>query len=344
MTLFGQFQFLSFEELQLLLLVHLKLEVLNLSLAFLLNLPKPLKEKATIGLICPGGGFDDYKPIKLVVKYLQRLNYKVKLGSSLISSTKFPKYLSGLDNKRKNEFVDFWNDNNVDAIFCLKGGYGCLRLLEDLNFNLLERKRKILLGFSDVTILLLALYKKCNLMTFHGPLIGRNFIKNNLKSYDSPTEEKMWKLLKSPDFKFSYSFKSQAKIINPGKAIGRLLGGNFTSICSLLGTEYLPDFKNTILFLEDCNEEPYRIDRMLTQLKNAGIFKKVSGIVFGTFHKCAFKSNKEIASLIKDRVESKKIPILFNAPIGHGKKNYILPVGQRVILDVSNANLSSEVG
>lgn len=330
-----------------LLLVHLRLEVLNLSLAFLLsllNLPKPLKEKATIGLICPGGGFDDYKPIKLVVKYLQRLNYKVKLGSSLVSSANFPKYLSGPDNRRKKEFVNFWNDNNVDAIFCLRGGYGCLRLIENLDFNLLKTKKKILLGFSDVTILLLALYKKCNLITFHGPLLGNNFIKNNLKPYDSQTEEKMWSLLKSHKFKFSYSFKKDAKIINPGKATDKLLGGNLTSICSLLGTDYLPDFKNSIFFLEDCNEEPYKIDRMLTQLKNTGIFKKVSGIIFGSFHKCGFKSNKEIINLIKNRVSSRKIPILFNAPIGHKKKNYILPIGQRVVLDANSSRLYSIVG
>lgn len=330
-----------------LLLVHLRLEVLNLSLAFLLsllNLPKPLKEEATIGLICPGGGFDDYKPIKLVVKYLQRLNYKVKLGSSLVSSANFPKYLSGPDNRRKKEFVNFWNDNNVDAIFCLRGGYGCLRLIENLDFNLLKTKKKILLGFSDVTILLLALYKKYNLITFHGPLLGNNFIKNNLKPYDSQTEEKIWKLLMSPKFKFSYSFKKDAKIINPGKATGKLLGGNLTSICSLLGTDYLPDFKNSIFFLEDCNEEPYKIDRMFTQLKNAYIFKKVSGIIFSSFHKCGFKSNKEIINLIKDRVSSRKIPILFNAPIGHEKKNYILPIGQRVVLDANSSRLYSIVG
>lgn len=306
-------------------------------------MPKSLKEKATIGLICPGGGFDDYKPIKLVVKYLKGLNYKVKLGNSLIASDDFHKYLSGPDNVRKKEFVSFWNDDNVDAVFCLKGGYGCLRLVKDINFNLLKKKKKILLGFSDVTILLLAIYKKCNLITFHGPLLGRSFIQKNLKPYDLLGEEKMWDLLKSPQFKFSYSFKKDVKIINSGRAIGKLIGGNLTSICSLLGTEYLPDFKNSILFLEDCNEEPYKIDRMLTQLRNAEIFKKVSGIIFGTFYKCGFKSNKEISMLVKDIVASKKIPILINTPIGHGKKNYILPIGQKVLLDTVNSRLSSDL-
>lgn len=292
-------------------------------------------------MVCPGGGFDDYKPIKRVVKYLQGLNYKVKLGNSLVTSNTSFNYLSGPDNKREADFVKLWNDQNIDAIFCLRGGYGCLRLLNTIEFELLRRTKKILLGFSDITILLLAICARLDLVTFHGPLLGHNFIKSNLTPVDILTEQNMWQLLKSPSFNFSYSLKSKIKVVNKGKAVGRLIGGNLTSICCLLGTDYLPDFKNSILFLEECNEEPYKIDRMLTQLINIGIFGEVSGIVLGDFYQCGFRSKQQIIDLIKNRVDNYKIPIVSNFPVGHRDRNYTLPIGQEVILDTYSSVLCS---
>lgn len=303
------------------------------------QLPKNLKENSKIGLICPAGGFDDYKPIKLVVKYLEKLNYKVILGSSLIASKKYLNYLSGPDNKRKQDFLKFWNDKNVDAIFCLRGGYGCLRFVKDIDFNKLRKTKKVLLGFSDVTILLLAVYKKCNLLTFHGPLLGYKFINYNLKSVHNLTEKYLWELLKNPNFKFYYSFKSKGIVINRGKAKGRLLGGNITDICSMIGSDLLPNFKGSILFLEEVHEEPYKIDRLLTQIDNANIFRVVNGIIFCSFEKCNFKNNHEIVLLLKQKVKKYKVPIIFNFPIGHGIKNYTVPIGQKVVLDADNVSL-----
>lgn len=300
------------------------------------QLPKHLKENSKIGLICPAGGFVDYKPIKLVVKYLKKLNYKVILGSSLIASKKYLNYLSGPDNKRRQDFLKFWNDKSVDAIFCLRGGYGCLRFVNEIDFYKLRKTKKILLGFSDVTVLLLAIYKKCNLLTFHGPLLGYKFINNKLKPFNILTEKNLWELLRKPNFKFFYSFKNNGVVINRGKAIGSLLGGNITDICSMIGSNLLPSFKGSILFLEDVHEEPYRIDRLLTQIDNANIFKVVNGIVFCSFEKCKFKNNQEIILLLKEKVKKYKIPIVFNFPIGHGITNYTVPIGQKVILDADN--------
>ena len=298
-------------------------------------LPKPLKYNSTIGLICPAGGFDDYKPIRLVVKYLKKKGFNVKLGKSLFSSGNAYKYLSGSDSKRLLDLHNFCNDKTVDAIFALRGGYGSLRLLKDIDFNLIRKSKKIILGFSDITVLLLAIYSKCRLITFHGPLLGIKFINKDLEPLHRKSDNNLWKVLHDPKFKFSYSNKSEGLVIYPGKASGKLLGGNLTDICSMIGSGFLPDFKDSILFLEDCYEEPYKIDRLLTQIHNAGIFSKVNGVIFSSFYKCGFKNDKEVKCLLKDRMASYKIPVVYNFPVGHDLGNYTLPIGMPCVLDAN---------
>ena len=314
------------------LLVHL---VLKESFLLLTLLPKPLSVNSTIGLVCLAGGFDDYKTINQVIKYLSRLGYKVKLGKSIVPSEGFYKYLSGPDSKRINDLISFWCDKNVDAIFCLRGGYGTLRLLQDIDFNLIKKYKKIIIGFSDITVLLLSIFTKTSLITFHGPMLGIKQEQNSIK--------KMLSLLHNPKFHFSYQNKSNGITIHKGKAYGKLIGGNLSNICSMLESGYLPNVKDAILFLEDCNEEPYKIDRLLTQLENAKIFKQVSGLIFSSFYKCKFKNEKEIITLIKNKTSNLKIPIIYNFPIGHGKNNFAVPIGMKVMLDADNKTLKSTI-
>lgn len=249
--------------------------------------------------------------------------------------------MSGLKKNRLDDFINFWSSKNIDAIFCLRGGYGSLQLLNEIDFNLIKKHKKILLGFSDITVLLLAIYAKTKLVTFHGPMLGYKFIDSKLNPKDKSTKYNLWKLLTNPCFSFSYSIKSSSITINHGKAVGNLLGGNLTDICSMLGSNYLPDFKDSILFLEDCNEEPYKIDRMLTQLDNAGIFKVLKGILFCSFENCNFKSKKELAKLVNNIVGRYKIPTICGFPIGHGLKNYIVPIGKKVLLDTKKRILKA---
>ncbi len=304
-------------------------------------LPKPLTKNSTIGVICPAGGMNSYKPVKFAIAYLKNLGYKVKLGKSILVSGKAYKYLSGTDNDRLTDLYNFWNDKSVDAVFCLRGGYGCLRLLDSIDFNQIKKQKKILLGFSDITVLLLAFYKMCNLLTFHGPLLGYKFIDRYLNPFDDNTEKNLWNLFADPQFKFSYSNRSQGIAIKDGKAKGKLLGGNLTDICSMIGSCYLPSFKGSILLLEDCYEEPYKIDRLLTQLSNARIFTQANGVIFSSFYKCGFKNKKEIIDLLKDRTLKYEVPIIFNFPVGHDLKNYVLPIGANVLLDTNNCTLRS---
>ncbi len=293
-------------------------------------LPKPLRKNSTIGLICPAGGLKSSKDISKSVKYLEDLAYKVKVGRSLLANNGY-KYLSDTDEKRLFDLYNFWEDKSVDAVFCLRGGYGCLRLLNLIDFNRIKKNKKILLGFSDITVLLLSFYKKCNLVTFHGPMLGNKTEKTSANN--------LWKLLVNQQFQFSY--KSKGFQIVPGKTKGKLLGGNLTNVCSMIGSGFLPDFRGSILLLEDCHEEPYKIDRLLTQISNAGIFNQVNGIVFSSFYKCGFKKNNEIIALLKDKVAKYKKPTLYNFPVGHNEKNYAVPIGLDVQLDVGKFVLSS---
>ncbi len=303
--------------------------------------PKPLRKNSTIGLICPAGGFVDYKPVGLVVNYLHKLGYKVKLGKSIITPANSYKYLSGSDENRLLDLHSFFCDNTIDAIFCLRGGYGSLRIVEDIDYKLIKKNKKLFLGFSDITILLLAFYSKAGLVTFHGPLLGIDFLNRKLNPKNKKSANNMWKLLRESRYKFSYSNRSSGYVIYPGKCSGPLLGGNLTDICAMLGSRLLPSFKNSILFLEDCYEEPYRIDRLLMQLKNAGIFKEVSGLVFSGFYNCKFKSKNQIVSLLKDKISDCNIPAIFDFPIGHDLKNYTVPIGVNVTLDADRIALYS---
>ena len=305
------------------------------------HLPKPLKSNSKIALICPGGGFDDYKPIMLVVKYLKNRGFKIKLGKSLCNSKSLYKYLSGSDSNRLSDLTNNWCDDSIDAIFCLRGGYGSLRLLDKIDFNKMKKSKKIIVGFSDITALLLFVYKKLNLVTFHGPMLGIDFLNQNLTVKNKNSEKNLWKMLFNPGFEFSYSNIAYAKTICPGKARGVLLGGNLTTICSMIGTGFLPDFSNSILFIEDTNEEPYKIDRFLTQIDNSHVLGKVNGVLFSGFKNCDVKNFNSLICLLKEKVSKYRIPVLFNFPIGHGVANYIVPIGMNVTLDADNKKLYS---
>ena len=304
-------------------------------------LPKPLTKNSTIGLICPGGGFDDYKPIKRVIKYLKQKGYKVKVGRSLVCPKKDYKYLSGSDTLRLKDFHSFCSDKNIDAIFCLRGGYGSLRLLNLIDYDLVKKSKKIIVGFSDISTLLCAIYAKTKLITIHGPLLGIDFLQSDLKPADKQAEKYLWDILSGKKLDFKYSKNQNSKLIYPGQTKGILLGGNLSCICSLLGSKYLPDFSNSILILEECNEEPYKIDRMLTQLDNAAVFKKVKGIIFGSFYKCKFKSQSQIIQLLKSKISKYKIPSVYGFPLGHGKRNYPVPFGIPAYFDAEAAILKS---
>jgi muramoyltetrapeptide carboxypeptidase len=294
--------------------------------------PPSLKKGDTIGIVTPGSALADPTTIERAARYLQGLGYRVKVGKNV---GKQVGYLAGEDHERLADLHDMFSDKNVRAVFAARGGYGTPRLLSFLNYRLLARNPKILVGYSDLTALQLALWKKCRLITFHGLMAGVDMA----GTMDPFTEELFWETLTSRRKIGSIRFPDEVKVLLGGKAAGRLLGGNLSLVVSLLGTRYQPDFKKAVLFLEEVTEAPYRVDRMLTQLRNVSRVKLASAFLFGQFTDCV-PQNSTLPSLTVDEVlvdfaSSLARPVLGNLPFGHVPQKMTLPIGLRVAVDAT---------
>ncbi len=240
-------------------------------------------------------------------------------------------YLAGDDTSRLDDLHEAFNNKDVDAILCVRGGYGSSRIVDKIDYLLIQKNPKIFIGYSDITVLLNAIWQRTGLITFHG-VVGTS-------SFSDYTKEKFNKLFLSQysDIGYINSIENTLEIINKGKAKGRLVGGNLVMVNSLLGTPYEIDFTDKIVFLEDVAEAPYKIDRMLTQLLLAGGIKKAAGIILGQFNGCDI-DNKEItpenslslSDVFYNRLISLNIPIIKNFSFGHVKNQAIFPVGIKV--------------
>lgn len=288
--------------------------------------PKKLNKGEVIGIISPASSPQDPTTIEKGVNYLERMGYSVEVGKSV---GKVNGYLAGSDSERVADIHDMFKNKFVKAIFSLRGGYGSARLLDKLNYQLIRKNNKIFVGFSDITALQMAFYKKAGIVTFAGPMVATNFA----AEINSFSEEFFWDLitknrkigkLKNPN-------EEKFFVLNKGKSEGKLLGGNLSTIISLMGTNYLPYFRNSILFLEEINEPPYKIDRMFNQLRLTKIFNSVKGIILGRFVDC-YESNKEkntlsLNEIIINYFKNLKIPVIYNVKHGHISELITLPIG-----------------
>ena len=239
-------------------------------------------------------------------------------------------YLAGEDEARREDLHDMFLNQDIKAIFCARGGYGTLRLLDKIEYGLIGENPKILVGYSDITALLMAIHKKTGLVTFHGPMVCE------LGSKDRVNWESLLHILCS-DLPIQLRL-TQATSLVPAKASGPLVGGNLSLICHLLGTPYMPSFGGCILFLEEKGEPTYRLDRMLTHLRLTGKLDGLSGLIAGRFEKCGKMST--INELFADIFSVLDIPLATGLPVGHGPKNLALPVGLRAELDTELMELS----
>lgn len=249
-------------------------------------------------------------------------------------------YFAGTDEFRANELNNLFADNHIKGIFCMKGGWGCARLLKLLDYNIIEKNPKILIGFSDITTLLVSITSKTGLVTFHGP-VGNS-------GWNDWTSSVFKTVTMNSDSlpMFSNPLNEDAIItINSGKATGELIGGNLSVITSLMGSNFLPDWKNKILFLEDVKEEPYRIDRALTQLKLCGVLDSISGFVFGKCSKCLAEEPQKAFTfheVIMQHIKPLGIPAFYGAMIGHIENKLTLPLGINVLLDADKGTIKLE--
>jgi muramoyltetrapeptide carboxypeptidase len=238
-------------------------------------------------------------------------------------------------------------DRKVKAIICVRGGYGASRLLPLLDYRTIRANPKILIGYSDITSLHCALLVKCNLVSFHGPMLNSDFVKKDFPDFTLQSFLKTLMLPSAPgSIRDGYKRKT-VTILRRGIVSGPLMGGNITLLCAALGTPYQPSFKNQILFFEDLDEVPYRFDRMLTQLLNAGLLQQVVGIAIGINANCkdpnarnAKEYRQTLGDVFKERLFPLKVPIVAGLPFGHIPLNATLPVGVRVTLDAVRGDLT----
>jgi muramoyltetrapeptide carboxypeptidase len=300
--------------------------------------PRRLQPGDTVGLVNPAGAVWEPMAIDIVEESLAVLGFKTKQGKHLLERRG---YFAGTDEQRAADLNTMFADPAVRAIHCVRGGWGSARLLSLLDWKTIARNPKILLGFSDITALLLALHAKTGLVTFHGPVgmaqwnpFNVGYFKRVLQEGEAVTFE----TLKEIDEDDLTVVENRVQTLHPGTARGRLLGGNLTVLSALVGSGYLPDWDGCILFLEDVEEAPYGIDRMLTQLRLAGILQKARAVVWGHCSDCRpgeGYGSLTIAEVLDDHPRPLGVPAWRGAMIGHIERQFTLPVGLDVEVDAA---------
>ena len=297
----------------------------------------------TVGIVAPASPPDRTDAVDRAVAALEDLGFKVKLGRNI---RKRKGFLAGTDEQRASDLMQLFQDTQVRAIFCLRGGYGSARLLALLDFNCIRRNPKIFVGYSDITALHGALLRQASLVTFHGPMLGSDLAKPDADAF---TVGSFLNMVTEPKVCGSIGadrVTNGVTILRRGVARGRLVGGNLSILCSLLGTPFMPPFKGGILFFEEIGEEPYRLDRMLTQLLNAGLLQQLAGVAIGMHINCEDSephrrdSRQTVQDVLRDRLMPLRIPIVMNFPFGHVRKNATVPLGIRALLDGNRGELS----
>jgi muramoyltetrapeptide carboxypeptidase len=287
--------------------------------------PNPLKKGDTIGIITPASAVKDEAKINKSVEYLEKLGYRVEVGKNV---GKRYYYLAGNDAERLEDLHTMFENKKIKAIFCLRGGYGTVRLLPQINYDLIKKNPKIFVGYSDITALQMAFLAKVNLVTFAGPMPAVDF-------YDSPspyTEEIFWDLITTPYKKYEYKITNDIIKITEKSARGIIIGGNLIVFSSLLGTPYMPSLYKKILFLEEVEEKPYKIDRIFSHLSLIREFKRIKGLVFGQFEDCTDPDSDEnlsLVELISQYFKEIDKPVMYNVNFGHIKNFITIPYGIR---------------
>jgi muramoyltetrapeptide carboxypeptidase len=298
-------------------------------------LPLPLNPGDTVGLVSPSSATDDPFDLQLAREAMEALGFKVKLAPHLASRRG---HLAGTDAERAGDLNAMFGDRQVKAVICARGGSGAARLLPLLDYGLIRRNPKVLLGYSDITALHNALLSQAGLVSFHGPIgsgswnafnvdqFRRLFFQRELMEYRNVADVGDELVQR----------RNRTVTLNGGTAQGELVGGNLTVLTALAGSRYLPDFSGKILFLEDVGEAPYRVDRMLSTLKLMGALDQVAGFVFGECTECTpgdGYGSLSLPQIFEDHIKPLKIPAYRGAMIGHIRQQFILPVGGKVEMD-----------
>ena len=306
--------------------------------------PPRIRPGDTIGLIEPASASEEAFDIALVEEAVIAMGLKPKRGQHVLGRHG---YLGGQDKDRAADVTAMYADKDVRAILCVRGGWGSARLLPFVDWDVVRANPKLLIGYSDITALHMAIAAKGGAYTLHGPNGSSAWGKASLDSFKAVAFDGTMPFYKNPVAAEERLIqrKWRTQILTGGKAQGRLLGGNLTVLTALAGTQYLPSFDGAILFLEDIDEAEYRIDRMLTQLGQAGVLSNLAGIVFGQCTNCRDPDGSgagggfTLNAVLQQHLGSLGVPAYQGAWFGHMADQFSLPVGALAEIDADAGTL-----
>lgn len=301
--------------------------------------PRKLERGDAVGVIAPASP-PVAERLDKAVEYLKELGLRVKLGRAV---GKRCGYLAGTDEERVNDLHEMFQDPDVKAVICACGGYGTGRIAERIDYDIIRNHPKIFWGYSDITFLHIAIQQCTGMITFHGPMLSSDIGKEDVHPL---TKRSFQQLFHSMTLSLTEDVSPLETIVK-GKAKGRLIGGNLALLVTTLGTPFEIDTREKLLFIEDIDEEPYRIDRMLNHLKMAGKLSDAAGVLLCDFHDCIPKKRDEslmLKDIIQDYIVPEGKPALSGFKIGHSSPNNAIPIGAEGVLDADKKQLVIEPG
>jgi muramoyltetrapeptide carboxypeptidase len=297
---------------------------------------KPLHKNSAIGVIS-AAYIPNPERLQAGFQYLQGKGFRIKKGNNL---GKKHGYFSGTDEERIADLHAMFADPEIDMIISTRGGWGGLRMVDRIDYELIRRNPKPLVGYSDLTTLQLAIWTKTSIPSISGPMVAVEMGKGILPF----TEKHFWDQVGNNSAEYVFNYESpDVRIMNQGRTQGRLLGGCLSLVCHLLGTAYAPDFSGAVLFLEDIGEQPYKIDRYLAHLKQSGVFDQISGLILGQFIDCVAEEDERsftVEELLQDYFSAAPYPVILNFPYGHGDLKFSMVVGAAVSLETESRQLT----
>jgi muramoyltetrapeptide carboxypeptidase len=295
-----------------------------------MRLPPPLTAGARVALVAPAGALRGPEELETATANARTLGWDPVPGANVLERHG---YLGGRDAQRLQDFNAALADETIDAIWCVRGGYGATRLLTHIDYASLTRRPRALIGYSDVTALHAAIGTRCDLISFHGPTARGELTDFSRDSLMRATIEQIDSCGNAP----------AARTIRGGRAHGRLVGGNLALLAALAGTPYAPDYRGSVLVLEDVGEPAYRIDRMLTQLALAGALSQIAGLVVGHFTEATPGHElppRSLDELLREAADIAGVPAIAGVPIGHIHDQWTVPLGALAHLDADALTLS----
>jgi muramoyltetrapeptide carboxypeptidase len=296
-------------------------------------LPKRLKEGDLIGLVTPGSPVTEEDLAGCVGK-LEDMGFRTIYNHTVLSEYG---YFAGPDQERAAELMDMFSRDEVDAIWCVRGGYGSIRILDLLDYQVIRQNPKAFIGYSDITAIHTAIWQESGLVSFHGPV--------GTSDFNSFSRRSIRKVAMDPREEYKYPYKREKDTrdnpeydrytLSGGTAEGELIGGNISVLDSLIGTRFEPNFENKLVYLEDVGEKTYRVDKMVFHLLSGTNLKQAAGIVMGAFDKCNINEPPALSlkTALDDLLKPLGIPVSYGLSFGHIKRMVTIPNGIRAMLD-----------